>query len=214
MINRVILGRITANTQELVDQAVKCCQADDIMGDIYFDTRNTSVESFLTNMQNTKQVLGSGYWEIENIKSFIEELESKMPIVVEGMDELDQMYAEQVLRFLPGALTLIKRDVLKDQELSRISRYYLKTVGSIVKGNLNIQLSVTTHPTTIVLLTRSVFFDNVKKEVIDLDKFVTDIEACLQIANDPTVMQELTDVYNLLKNSGSKYAKIAISYFD
>lgn len=211
MSSRIILGRITENTQELVNRAVKCCQADDILGNIYFDIRNDSVESFISDLSNTTRVVGSGYWEIKNIKAFIEEVESKMPVIVEGMDELDFLYAEQVLRFLPMTLEHIKRDVLLDQQHSRISRYYFKTVGNVVKGNLDIQLSSATHAETIQVLTSSAFYDPATRTIKDMDKYINDLECRLHVTTDPVVIQELTDVYNTLKANHTQYTKVVIT---
>lgn len=209
--NRIIFGRISDNNPIALNNKVELCKTDKFDGDKYFDTRNSSVESFLTSMKTVSPVVGTSYWRIDSIHAFIEEVGVRMPKIVDGMDELDQYYAEQVLDFIPHALLNLNRDVLIDINQLRSSVYYVRTVGNVVCCDLTISNLSALDPTVKDFVLNSPFLEKETHRITNIDRFIADVNYRLATyhVGDTTVIDAMTSILGKLTEATGKYRSIA-----
>lgn len=208
--NRVILGRITDTTDQNLKNKVDLAIDDKFDGRQYFDTRNSSLESFLTSMKSVENVYNSTYWKITSIGAFIEEAEKRMPKIMPDMDELDHYYAEQILDFLPHALLYIKQDFARDTAESRKSEYYIRTVGVVVAHDLGIIIGATYSTDARAFILGSPFLAANTHIVTDHEKFVDDARLRLTKyhTENETLANEINPILDSMSNPANKYRKI------
>lgn len=205
--NRIIFGRITENNPIAMANKIELCKKDKFDGDKYIDARNSSVESFLTSIKTVSLVQGTAYWQINSINEFIEEVEKRLPIIFDGMDELDQYYAEQVLAFIPHAILNLKRDVLRDTVDSRTSVYYVRTLGNVICCDLTIANLSSFDPSVTAFIFGSPFIDNETSRITDLARYIADAKYRLQTyhVGDTVVIDGITSLLDKLTDASGKY---------
>ena len=208
--NRVILGRITDTTDQYLKNKIDLAIEDKFDGRQYFDTRNSSLESFLTSMKSVQNVCNSTYWKITSIGAFIEEAEKRMPKIIPNMDELDHYYAEQILDFLPHAILYVKQDFARDQAESRKSEYYIRTVGEVVAHDLGIIIGTTYSSDARAFILSSPFIASSTHMVIDREKFVDDARLRLTKfhTENESLANEINPILDSMANPANKYRKI------
>ncbi len=211
--NRIILGRITEPTKEILDKKVEMAIVDNYNGQHYFDTRNPSLESFLVGMKSVQNICGSAYWRIPCLGSFIEEAESRMPKILPDMDDLDQYYAEQVLDFLPHTLLYLKQDLQKDTTTGRFSEYYVRTVGVVTSQDLGVIIVSSYSTAGRAFIRSSPFIEQTTGVVTNPEQFVADARTRLEKfhTGDVSLESEINPILTSILSSENKNRQIRFS---